>query len=318
MASPAGGSSELDAAERKRLEALRSAKSLAELVQLTDASSEHAAYFEAKQEWHDLRDKELMSLSDSGGLPGDCVVVDGQEFCVHGITHADTAAEREYLQSHITGFLDEDEAVFCEQGIRAMYFSDCPDVEPIDDYRWAMTQCTQLDETTHIDEFHESDANSVAEEIDILRGYFRSVAFSLIDSGSGLYGEEYTKALGDIASSFLSDHEDIATGTDFASFVLSERAAESPEKYLRDLQTYYMKAFLPQPLEREWLQRHDPELELVTHARNERMTDYVIFHAPDSRAVHLIAGAAHQPGIVYYLTEHRDGVRTVADFEPTP
>jgi hypothetical protein len=106
----------------------------------------------------------------------------------------------------------------------------------------------------------------------------------------------------------------MATGEDFASFVLARRAAENPER-LGALQRYYETAFLPQPVEREWLRRHDPELEAVSHARNERMADYVVFHADGEETVHLIVGAAHQPGVVYYLERHRDGLRDVEGFD---
>ena len=101
---------------------------------------------------------------------------------------------------------------------------------------------------------------------------------------------------------------------DFEAFAKSRRAAEDPTR-LGELQRYYKTTFLPQPLEREWLRRHDPELEAVSHARNERMADYVVFHADDEETVHLIVGAAHQPGVVYYLERHRDGHRDVSGFE---
>ena len=67
------------------------------------------------------------------------------------------------------------------------------------------------------------------------------------------------------------------------------------------------------PLEREWLRRHDPELEVVSHGRSERMADYAVAEGGD--AVPLVVGAAHQPGIVYYLERHRDGGRQLEGFE---
>ncbi|MEF8774370.1 MAG: hypothetical protein V5A37_06600, partial [Halobacteriales archaeon] len=78
----------------------------------------------------------------------------------------------------------------------------------------------------------------------------------------------------------------------------------------------YETAFLPPPIEREWLRRHDPELELVTHARSERQADYAVYHNDDAREVHLVVGAAHQPGVTYYLERHRDGHRSASEFEP--
>jgi hypothetical protein len=118
-----------------------------------------------------------------------------------------------------------------------------------------------------------------------------------------------------VASAFLMSHEDASTGRDFASFSMSRAAARDPSK-LPALQDYYRRAFLPQPLEREWLRRHDPALELLTHARNERMADYGVYHNEGSEDVHLVVGAAHQPGVTYYLEQYRDGKRRVEDFEP--
>lgn len=308
--------------ERERLAAIRSAASLSDLQVLTGAGSEHEAYFSAKQEWYELREKDLAAATPPDGLPGDTVNVSGIPFDVHGITHADTRAEGEFLREHVAEFLADGAAVYCEQGIRQMYFSEFPDVCTMDDYRWAMERCRELDVASHVDELADSGAaeddefDGLAENLDSVLSQFRDAAFSLIESGGDVYGEEFAAALGDVASDFLSSHEDVAMGEDFEAFRTSRAAATNPER-LADLQNYYRKAFLPPPLEREWLGRHDPELELVTHARSERMADYARYHVQDARRVHLIVGAAHQPGVTYYLERHRDGERTLEGFELT-
>lgn len=294
--------------ERKQLAAIRSAETLAELHELTGADSDHDAYLRAKAEWAHLRDRELGEPATAEGLPGDCVVIDGQEFHVHGITHADTDAERAFLREHVSDILDAGGRVYCEQGIRPMYFEDMDPVREIDDYRWAMHHCRERDIDSHIegeiarafdDEHGDADLQSVT-------GRFRKATFSLIDAGSDFYGDRFASALGDVASDFLMSHEELATGEDFASFRKSRVAAENPQK-LATLQQYYKRTFLPQPLEREWLRRHDPELELFTHARNERIAAYVLDHATGSGPVHIITGAAHHPGVIYYLEAYRDG-----------
>jgi hypothetical protein len=312
-----GSSPGLRPAERARLDAIRSVDSLADLAALADADSEHDAYLAVKPEWRDLRAKELEAAPhpSAGELPGDSVVVDDTTFYVHGITHADTEAERDVLREHVAASLDDGAAIYCEQGIRTMYLSDRPAVCEMDDYRWAMQRCAGLDLDSHTGGTASRPGtgfDGFSEEVDSLAAQFRDAAFSLIDSGSDVYGDAYARALGDVASDFLTSHEDLATGTDFRSFRLSREASVDPGK-LAALQRYYKTAFLPQPLEREWLARHDRELELVTHARNERMADYAVAHADGARRVHLIVGAAHQPGVVYYLEEHRNGHRTVGE-----
>lgn len=309
-------SSDLSTAERGWLEAVQSAESLAELVQITDADSEHDAYITTKQAWFDLREKELLPLHRSGGLPGDPVRIDGHMFWVHGVTHADTEAEREFLREHVRQFLDAGASVYCEQGIRSMYFSDLSHVGGMDDYLWAMERCKELGLDTHLDEVTWPAFDGLVEEINSLAAQFQDIAFSLIDSGSDLYGEEVSWMFGDVASHFLMDHGDMATATNFTSFSLSRQAAQNPDT-LPELHTYYRKAFLPQPIEREWLRRHDRELEVFTHARNERMADYAVYHNEDVSTVHLIVGAAHQPGIRYYLDRYRIGRRSVGEFEQT-
>ena len=142
------------------------------------------------------------------------------------------------------------------------------------------------------------------------------MAYSLIESGADVYGKTFAAALGDTASTFLMDHEHLATGEDLTSHELSKAAAENPEK-LVELQHYYNCAFLPQPLEREWLRRHDHELELFTHARNERIAAWALYHADDA-PVHLIVGAAHQPGVCYYLRAYRDDEWDYGEFELVP
>jgi len=305
----------LSAAERERLAEIRAAESLADLVRIADATSEHGAYLAVKPEWRALRSRELSPAVDADGLPGDRVDVDGRAVHVHGITHAGTDAERALVREEVSRFLESGAAVYCEQGIRAIYLSDVPGACAMDDYRWAMARCEELGVDSHLSETERPDAfDGPLEGVAALASTFREAAFSLIESGSGLYGDEYARALGDVASEFLTSHEDVATGRDFRSFRLSREAALDPGR-LRELQNYYRAAFLPQPIEREWLRRHDRELELVTHARNERMADYALAHAEDATEVHLLVGAAHHPGVRYYLAAHRDGRRSTDGFE---
>ena len=309
----------LTPAARERLAALRSARSLAGLVDRTGASDEHGAYFEAKAEWRDLRGRELAATggpaaTGSEGLPGARVVVDGRTFRVHGITHAGTAAERSVLREHAAEWLDAGAAVYCEQGIQSMYFEDFPAVGSMDDYRWAMAECRRLGIDSHVEDLSVEEFDGLVEQVDSLAATFREVAFSLVHAGGDVYGERFGAALGDVAGAFLTSHEDAATAEDFPSFVLSRRAARDP-RLLGDLQRYYERSFLPQPVEREWLRRHDHELEVMTHARNERMADYALAHAGTAPTVHLVAGAAHQPGVRYYLEAVRDG-RREPGYEP--
>jgi hypothetical protein len=303
----------LTAAEHARLDAIRGADALADLVPVTGAASEHDAYFTAKRQHRELAARAGTPLSSADELPGTRVVVDGTVFWVHGITHADTPAERDFIQRHIAAFLADGAAVYVEQGIRPMYFDDVAGVCEMDDYAWATEQCAGLDCDTHVD-LPEAAFDGVVEDVNALAGRFRTAAFSLIDAGGQYYGEDFEAALGDIATTFLTSHADAATGRDFASFQLSRNAARDPS-VLDALQSYYQRAFLPQPVEREWLRRHDPELEVVTHARNEHMADYAVYHHETAPAVHLVVGAAHQPGVAYYLRQHRDGARTVDGFE---
>jgi hypothetical protein len=301
--------------ERDRIERFRAADELADLVELVGAADEHDAYFAAKEDWRDLRGAELDAEPPARGLPGTSVSVGDTIFHVHGVTHAGTDAERDYLREHVEPLLDGGAAVYCEQGIRSMYFDDLPGVCEVDDYRWAMRRCKELPVDSHIEEFPNSAVDDLVEDVTTVAAQFREATFSLIEDNTEVYGEDVADVLGDVAAAFLMSHENVATGQDFASFALSERAAENPTR-LGELQRYYERSFLPQPLEREWLARHDPELELVTHARNARMADYIVYQADDADDVHLVTGAAHQPGVRYYLEAHRDGERDLEGFQP--
>jgi len=306
--------------QQRWLDQVRETDDLAELQRLTGTDSEHDAYVDAKSTWKAFRGKQLGGPTETDSFPGDSVLVDGQRFHVHGITHADTDAERNFLRENVFSLLDSGAAVLCEQGIRPMYFDDIPAVAEIDDYRWAMHHCREREISSHIDGIIEEsfeEGSGVTGNVIEAATEFREVAFSLIDSGSDIYGETFASALGDVASTFLMDHEHMATAEDFESFELSEAAAENPE-HLSDLQFYYKRVFLPQPLEREWLRRHDPELELFTHARNERMAAYALSHATGTDPVHLVVGAAHQPGVLYYLSAYRDGDWDYGEFEMVP
>jgi hypothetical protein len=304
----------LSPAERDRFEALRSARSLADLVPLTDAGSEHDAYFAAKREWRRLMDRLLPPATPTPDrLPGDAVEVDGDRFVVHGVTHADTGAERAHLREHVSAFLEDGATAYCEQGIRSMYFDDMPDVRSMDDYRWALERCREMDIDSHLEGQGSAGFEGLIEDLGGVVATFREAVFSLVHSGADLYGEEFAMAMGDVAADFLMTHEDVARAREFEAFVRSRRAAEDPAA-LGALQRYYETVFLPQPLEREWLRRHDTELEVVSHGRSERMADYAVYHG-EADTVHLVVGAAHQPGIVHYLERHRDGHRRLEGFE---
>jgi hypothetical protein len=293
------------------LAAIRAASSLADLSAYFETDSEHEAYLEAKDVWRTTIEP---PVERTGGLSGTLIELDGTEFWIHGVTHAGSDAEGGALRAAAETFLGSGAAIYCEQGIRRLYFQDYDSVCEMDDYRWAMAECRELEIDSHIEQFAEDSFEDLTGDIEWLADQFRDVTFSLIQSGRGVFGDRFARALGDVASTFTSSHADLATREEYEAFALSRRAAKDPSR-LEELQRYYHRSFLPQPLEREWLRRHDPELEIMTHARNERMAEYVLSHHETAPAVHLVVGAAHQPGIAYYLTQYRDR-EWVLDFEP--
>lgn len=308
----------LDADDEARLAAYREADELAALRPLTGADSVDESYFRAKDEWETLRGRELAvePLPAASGLTGRRVAVDGHDFWVHGVTHAGTDAERTFLRECVSAFRDRGASVYVEQGIRPMYFEDFGGVCSMDDYRWALLRSRERDVDSHVSGLADGRLAAIDDDdVDDVVARFRRATFSLVDAGRDVYGEAFARVLGDVASEFLTGREDLATGGDFESFRRRRVAAADPER-LVDLQRYYERAFLPQPLEREWLAGHDPELELVTHARNERMAEYAVAHNDSATEVHLVVGAAHQPGVAYYLERLRDGERTVDGFVP--
>ncbi|MDZ7687716.1 MAG: hypothetical protein U5J64_03165 [Halobacteriales archaeon] len=293
--------------EETIVEAIRSAGSLSELADTLGAETEYDAYFEAKRVWRENTDGWFDSSYDGDGvLPGDRVVVNGHDFHVHGVTHAGTEEERAFLREHASRFLDRNATIYCEQGIRRMYFDDFGAVCEMDDYRWSLEKARELDGS--------GSPSYDADEPDRLRSRLRESVFALVEAGAGVYGDRFADALGDVASDFLTDDTDASKRGDFESFRLTRKVAKNPEK-LGELQTYYRRHLLPHPLEREWLRRYDPEIEIFTHARNERMAEYAVYHNENAEEVHLIVGAAHQPGVVYCLEGHRDGKRTTEGFE---
>lgn len=305
-----------------RIETIRRTESLAELRDLFGSDSIHEAYFEAKRTWKELvgkRQDRIVRKRQDGrrsddGLPGETVVVDGHAFHVHGITHAGTDAERAYLREHVAQLLDRGVSIYCEQGIRPLYFGDFPEVCAMDDYRWALNECASLDVESHLGPLPEIGIDALLEDVAGVTARFREVTYTLIESGTAVYGDRFENALGDVAAAFLTGHAEYGTGRDYESFALSREASRNPDR-LGALQRYYERTFLPQPLEREWLRLHDPELEIVTHARNERMADYAVYHNDTVDEVHLIVGAAHLPGVIYYLDRFGEGRRLPESLE---
>jgi len=304
-----------DARARRLVKAITSAQQLADLLEPFETESIHDAYFDAKSIWREHVSRRQKDDPDPDGLPGGSVTFDGTTFHVHGVTHSGTETEQRYLREHVDSYLDRDAVIYCEQGIRSMYFDGFDGVCEMDDYLWAMQECERLDGDSHVEMLPESGLDSMLENTAEVAEEFRDATFSLIESGSQVYGEHFEHALGDVAAAFMSDHADLAVGDSYEAFSLSRDASQNPE-LLHELQQYYERTFLPQPLEREWLRRHDPELELVSHARNERMADYAVYHNQTASEVHLIVGAAHQPGVVYYLEEYQQGREVPNSFSP--
>lgn len=298
----------------ERLDTIRSLADLGALAEWYGVTSHHEAYFRAKRDWEMAVAKHQRETPAPTGLPGSTIVISGTNFHVHGITHAGTPAERSFLRDHVAQFLAHDAAVYCEQGIRPLYFDSFEDVCEMDDYRWAMQECTSLDVESHLDGVPETGFDAVLEDVASVAAQFREATFSLIESGGSIYGDQFERTLGDVAAAFTTDHADLAIGESYTAFSLSRAASRNPTE-LGALQRYYDRTFLPQPLEREWLRAHDPELEIVTHARNERMADYAVYHAGNAAEVHLIVGAAHQPGVRYYLERHQNGRELPEPFE---
>jgi len=310
-----GGGSGASVSPECVLDAVRSAGSLSELTDVFDADSEHDVYFEAKRLWREHTDGWFESSYDGdGAFPGDRIVVDGHEFHVHGVTHSGTDEEREFLRKHVSSFHEGGATVYCEQGIRPLYFEDYPGACEMDDYRWSVEKLNELDVEDPAFDIPPSEFKEVSENVDGMKSKLRDSVFALVESGRAIYGERFTEAVGDVVSDLLTSHVDASRGDDFESFRLTREVARNPER-LGELQAYYRRKLLPQPIESDWMRKHDPEIEVLTHARNERMADYAVYHNEDDEEVHLIVGAAHQPGVVYYLERHRDGERTVKDFE---
>lgn len=303
--------------DRNLVDAVRSAESLSELVDVLGVETEHDAYFKAKEVWREHHDGWFESSYDEG-LPGDVIRIDGHDFHVHGITHAGTKAERDFLREHVSCFHDKDggATVYCEQGVRRMYFDDFPGVCEMDDYRWALGKVKEMREgmTRGTITGDGVDGSGRMDDVDSLRSRLCDSVFSLVESGTRIYGERFGEVLGDVASDFLTGHVDASRGDDFESFRLTQEVARNPER-LGELQAYYRRNLLPQPLESDWMRRHDPEIEVFTHARNERMAEYAVYHNEEDEEVHIVVGAAHQPGVVYYLEEYRDGERNVDELE---
>lgn len=294
--------------ESRRLSQLRSAESLQELVDITGADTVPAAYLRAKREWRRLMDQ-VIALESTSGLAGDRIDIDGHEFWVHGVTHSGSPEMRGHLRRHVKGFLDGGATVYCEQGIRQIYFDEFPITCEMDDYRWAQQRYRELDvDDSGVERFD----GPLHDGSDV--GWLRERVFALILRGTSVYGDSLGAGLGRLASWVFRNPESLGTGRNYRSYRLARLASRDPTM-LRELQNHYTKTFLPQPVEREWLSNHDPGLELVTHARNERMADYAVYHNESSREVHLVVGAAHHPGVVYYLNRYAEGEKQLGEFQ---
>ncbi|MFB6283130.1 MAG: hypothetical protein ABEK59_04245 [Halobacteria archaeon] len=297
--------------DRLLIKNLKAARSIKDLQEITGIHGPQRAYVKAKKEWHRLHGNGRESYGkeiEDGGIPGKKIEVGKTTYKIHGITHSGTEEERKFLKEHVAEMIDKDHDVYTEQGIRRMYFQDLDDVQEMDDYSWASKELRRRRNA----EPENSDSSGSKLRIENLRSGLMRTAFKVITTGEKIYGRRIKRTMGGIASDFLTRPSNMGTGEDFISFTLNRKASRNPEK-LEKLQNHYERTFLPQPVEREWLRNQSEVLELYTHSRNERITDYVLDVVGDpwknDATVHVIAGAAHQPGILYYLNDYRHGFR---------
>jgi hypothetical protein len=106
------------------------------------------------------------------------------------------------------------------------------------------------------------------------------------------------------------------------------RRALTDIRWLEDLDNAAGAARLPEPLEREFLVKHNPSEAAILSFRSERMAD-CLFEASSrtgSRAIHAVVGAGHAPAMEYYLARRAASVsrtrqtRVISTHsaEPTP
>lgn len=299
----------------ERIRRYREAEDLEDLEEITGEESKEEAYFEAKSEWYELMEEYLgeHSNTDDRRLPGDIVEFDvehdrypkDKKFHIHGISHTGRNEEKNFLQSVTEEFVEEGNQVYCEQGFLQMYFKELTEVEEIDDYSWMMSEASEMSEGEAFEGLSESEK--------ILDG-IQNFLFSLIAEGGDFYGQEIEDTIGEGVTPFLTTKEEKAVGEGFESFVRTDDASKNPKRVI-ELQNYYKKVLLPVNLERKWLKKHNPELDLLTHARSERIADYVIHDVinVECNEVRIIVGAAHQCGVAHYLNQYRKNEKSIEE-----
>ena len=293
--------------DRLLMKAFKAARSIQDLREITEAEGSRDAYLTAKETWRELHRTvdESTGREIKEGIPGREIDLGRTTYKIHGITHAGTREERDFLRRHVKKYIEDGEKVYTEQGIRGMYFDDFDEVKEIDDYSWASEKIERQ-------RAGELGFDAESEHVDSLKSRVMKKVFSAVSSGEKIYGGKIKHVLGNLASRFLMEPENLGTGENFLSFTLHKEASKNPGK-LSVLQSHYEGTFLPQPVEREWLRNQSQELEIYTHSRNERIADYIINEAGDvwnkDQVIHVITGAAHQPGVLYYIDQYKHGFR---------
>jgi len=295
-------------------EKIGSLDELLETLQKKDAHvrSKKQAYKFAKQEWWDLNRKE--TYASNNGLPGESVKIGDITYHVHGVNHGFLGVKdnvKDYLRTETKKFLDAGCPVYVEEGFKGVLFEDMA-VEEMTDIRIAIKNYPDY-------------IKYAAKRTAVLP--LKMVSTGLVFLVSSIFPNSKKRGiqLSNVLYKTLSDTNSIA-----------------------NLQNATKSYFLPEPLECDWNKDYNKESLLTINKRSEIMAYLALKHEsfaqekyeraklggdvsedkePDTiiekivynkiknaknaigaKEIHVIVGAGHQPGILYYLKKKARGV----------
>lgn len=211
----------------------------------------------------------------STGLPATAVEVSGVRYYVHGIPHygQTTDAVRKYIRNELGRYVDLEHTVLIEQGLVSFIFRAYIE----DDARFPITFVS-----------------------------LPVVEMDDVDWAKDVNPEAFKRYIERTKSDSPTNYDSINGGCDICNHIqadiadTNERVLGDPT-FLTDLQNLAFSTFLPEQLNRQYLELFYPDNALMVSDRSRRMAEFASQYKTQSQEIDIIVGVGHQSGIPYYL-----------------
>ena len=213
------------------------------------------------------------------GFPATTVMVNGVQYHIHGISHDEQINDtvRKYIRGELERYLSLEHVVLMEQGVSSLIFRGYIDNDPRLEITFVDLPVVEMDDQSWAKKVDHKGVRRFREKAKMWRP--PTTDYDVEDIGC------------EVCNHIQADSVD------------TYNRSMGDQTCLADLQNYVFSTHLPEQLHRQYLELFYPEEALMVSGRSRRMAEFASQYETRSREIDMVVGAAHQPGIAYYLQE---------------